>query len=249
MLSAETRQLYRLFADTLDYPGAGTAAMLIAGQAQLAESCPEAAAHLRSFAAFVEEQELHGLQEIYTRTFDITPTTNLYVGFHLFGESYKRGAFMARIEEAFAQHRFDRGAELADHLCVLLRFASVCDDAEFVLPLLEEAMLPALGKIESAFQDSSDGYALAVRSLVALLEAQFGSLASRLPDYMAIPSASELSDMCQPAPHGWPQPLCGGPTMAGCAGSAGRAPSRATAFDPQPASLDPRLYPGGMEHD
>ena len=92
---------------------------------------------MRSFVNSVKGQSRGALEELYTETFDLTPAMTLYIGYHLFGETPKRSSFLVRLEEAYQAHDFDSGTELADHLCVLLRFFSVAQDAEFVVPLLE----------------------------------------------------------------------------------------------------------------
>ncbi|TAK31311.1 MAG: nitrate reductase molybdenum cofactor assembly chaperone [Chloroflexota bacterium] len=193
----QTRRLFKLLADVLEYPSADLAASVRECRQLLAETCSEAAQEMRTFADFVEGESLGSLQEIYSRTFDVTPTTNMYVGYHLFGESYKRGAFLARLQEAFVAHRFSCGSELPDHLCVLLRFASAADDPEFVTPLLEEAILPALTKIEAAFQESRQGYALPIKALRLFLRRALPGVSDTLP-------MQELTLPHPPGGHGGP---------------------------------------------
>ncbi len=70
-----------------------------------------------------------------------------------------------RLEEAYQSHGFDSGTELADHLCVLLRFLGVAQDVEFAIPLLEESILPVLDKVSGDLQKNKNGYAPVVSSL------------------------------------------------------------------------------------
>jgi nitrate reductase assembly molybdenum cofactor insertion protein NarJ len=51
----------------------------------------------------------------------------------------------------------------------MLRFFSVAQDAEFVIPLLEESILPVLDKMAGDLQKNKNGYSPAVSSLRLLL--------------------------------------------------------------------------------
>ena len=165
MDKGDTRRLYRLFAELLDYPGSSLLASAMECIRCLECCCPDAAEDMRTFLVFAEGEGREGMEEVYTRTFDITPTTNLYVGYHLFGESFKRGAFLARLQERYCAIGFMPGTELADHVSVMLRFASIADDAEFVEPLLDEGILPALEKVVEAFKENSGGYGSLIRAI------------------------------------------------------------------------------------
>ncbi len=105
------------------------------------------------------------MEELYTKTFDLTAATTLHIGYHLFGETPKRSAFLVRLEEAFESDGFSSGNELADHLCVLLRFFNVASDPEFVAPLVDECVLPVLQTMEKALPEKNGGYRPAIRSL------------------------------------------------------------------------------------
>ncbi|MBI2328481.1 MAG: nitrate reductase molybdenum cofactor assembly chaperone [Chloroflexi bacterium] len=170
MLPEESQQLCRLFAEVLDYPGASLAESANECLRQLDACLPDIADQMRSFVTFVESQGRGALEELYTATFDMAPALTQYIGYHLFGETPKRSAFLVRLEEAYQSHGFDSGTELADHLCVLLRFFSVAQDVEFVMPLLEECILPVLDKMAGDLRKSKNSYAPAVTSLRLFLQ-------------------------------------------------------------------------------
>ena len=155
MLPEESKKLCRLFAKVLDYPGASLPESANECLRQLDGSFPDIADQMRPFVAFVEGQGRGALEELYAETFALAPASTLYIGYHLFGETPKRSSF----------HDFDSGTELADHLCVLLRFFSVAQDMEFVIPILEECILPVLDKMVGDLQKSKNGYSPAVSSL------------------------------------------------------------------------------------
>ncbi len=165
MLPQESKQLCRLFAEVLGYPGDSLSESANECLRQLDDSFPDIADQMRSFVTFTEGQSRGGLEELYSETFDLAPASTLYIGYHLFGETPKRSSFLVRLEEAYQSHGFHSGTELADHLCVLLRFLGVAQDAEFVIPLLEESILPVLDKMSGDLQKSKNGYSPAVSSL------------------------------------------------------------------------------------
>lgn len=68
----------------------------------------------------VKHVDPHGLEELYTMTFDLNPVATLEVGWHLWGEQYERGRFLADLRELQAHLGIDSGTELPDHLTVLL---------------------------------------------------------------------------------------------------------------------------------
>ena len=165
MLPEESKQLCRSFAEVLDYPGGSVSESAKECLRQLDGSFPDIADQMRPFVTFLESQRRGALEELYAETFDLTPASTLYIGYHLFGETHKRSSFLVRLEEAYQSHGFQSGTELADHLCVMLRFLAVAQDAEFVIPLLEESILPVLDKMAGELQKGKIGYAPAVSSL------------------------------------------------------------------------------------
>jgi len=169
MLSQENKQLCELFADMLEYPNSGLHQAAKDCAIQLENISPGITEPVHSFADFVNSQSLESLEELYTQTFDITPATSLYLGYHLFGETPKRSEFLIKLTEAYKNHSFSSGIELADHLGVMLRFLSVSEDPEFILPLLEECILPTLEKTEKELKKTNSEYALVIEPLRAFL--------------------------------------------------------------------------------
>lgn len=170
MLPEETKQLCLLFAIVLDYPEKSLPEAVTQCVRSLEHSFPESAEPMRRFATFACSQNLGQLEELYIHSFDISPATTPYLGYHLFGEGPKRSAFMVKLQEAYQAHHFSAGMEMPDHLCVLLRFLGVAQDAEFVIPLLQECLLPVLRKMERSLPENGNGYAPAVNSLKLFLQ-------------------------------------------------------------------------------
>jgi len=177
MMPEESKQLCRLFAEVLGYPDDSLSESANECLRQLDGSFPDIADQMRPFVTLVKGQGRGALEELYTKTFDLAPAMTLYIGYHLFGETPKRSSFLVRLEEAYQSHGFHSGTELADHLCVLLRFLGVAKDAEFVTPLLEESILPVLDKMAGDLQKNKNGYAPAVGALRLFLRQLSRSLA------------------------------------------------------------------------
>lgn len=154
-----------LFAELLEYPDATLSNHVRCLRDALGQE-PE----LESFAAFVESESLTRVQELYTTTFDLNPVCCPYIAFHLFGESFKRGALMAKLREAYQEHRFSTDtAELPDHLSVVLRFVATCADAELSKEIVSDLAVPALRTMAGAFAGESNPYGGVLRALLATL--------------------------------------------------------------------------------
>lgn len=158
MTTTQTDSLYLTFADLLDYPTPQTRQQAEALLAQL-QAHPEAAQAFEMFCRGLENIPLERLQELYTITFDMQPLCYPYIGYHLFGESYKRGALMAQLNETYHAHDFCPQQELPDHLPVALRFLGLqpaLREAEFGQTLIAEGLIPALEKMLQPFKQQTE---------------------------------------------------------------------------------------------
>ncbi len=90
----------------------------------------------------------------------------------LFGESFKRGAFMAKLEEEYQEHGFDAKIELADHIPVLLNFLCVLDQNDALAnELISECMIPVFKKMNDNFKDDSlNPYVPVLRSVLIVFQ-------------------------------------------------------------------------------
>ena len=158
MFKDSTSALLDSFAALLEYPSAEMQEKVQGCLAQV-QVTPEAAETLEKFARAIGQLSISRLQEIYTLTFDMQPICYPYAGYHLFGESYKRGAFMAKLNEAYHAQGYSAGKELPDHLAVILRFLSldsVNREDEFCQALIVSGVLPALEKMLQAFDGETE---------------------------------------------------------------------------------------------
>lgn len=140
-------------AAVLNYPGPGYRQQVEYCRQLLEEVDSEAAFLMGSFAAAIAQLSTAALEELFTRTFDLSPTCALEVGWHLFGEDYNRGKFMARIREELQRHQIAESHELPDHLTHVLRLVTRLEEAEgadfiahFALPGVERMLASLAGK-------------------------------------------------------------------------------------------------------
>jgi len=180
----------------LEYPGSefeGRLRSVIPAErrhtsAQSAALCRDAATTaLERFASAISALTPDAREELYTGTFDVTPSCVLYVSIHLFGEeNFKRGEFMAGLQARYQQAGFSPKGELPDHLSVLLRFAAQTDDAER-RELVQFCLLGPIGKMMAALSEANP--------YRALLEAVRETLQAAYPGMQ--PALSPLEQMRQ----------------------------------------------------
>jgi nitrate reductase molybdenum cofactor assembly chaperone NarJ/NarW len=83
----------------------------------------------------LEQGELGELQETYVETFDTRRRCNLFLTYFLHGDTRNRGMALLRFKQTYLRSGFvldaqpDSGAELPDHLCVVLEYAATVDQA------------------------------------------------------------------------------------------------------------------------
>lgn len=148
------KRIFQLFASILGYPQQDLAEASRECEALIREETPEAAELLGEFRAIVEDTPLGRMEEIYTGAFDLEANWQLYIGYHLFGESYARSIFLLELKERFRAGGFPPPeSELPDHAAVLLAFLGVCDDRQQVDELVDEALLPTLNRLTGEGED------------------------------------------------------------------------------------------------
>jgi len=152
--------MFRLFAELLEYPGPGVREAAQECEALVAQEDSEAAALFARFRAFVENTPRHRVEEVYSATFDLDASCHPYVGYHLFGETYKRSVFLLELKQRYEPAGLDVGRELPDHLALVLRFAGAQTDPAALGELVHKALLPALdrmtGRARSAGYDEDE---------------------------------------------------------------------------------------------
>lgn len=110
-------------------------------------------------------------QELYSRSFDLSPVCAPYASVHLFGaESFKRAELMTGLIAAYVHVGFDRGTELPDHIALLLQCAPRFDAEEWD-DLAALVLTPALEKMGEALAKAGSPWRHAAHAAQALLRA------------------------------------------------------------------------------
>ena len=138
------KKLYH-YSQALKYPEQHTASHLTA---------------LGSCASELSKLALGKQRELFTRTFDLQMICYPYIGYHLFGESFKRGAFLAMLIDRYRSFDFhyrpedcdpNSMEELPDHISLILEFVSELNDREEQQILVSDALIPALNAMLGNF--------------------------------------------------------------------------------------------------
>ncbi len=157
----------------LTYPSADLqAAIPEIRQALLKEGLlgPRRMAALEPLLRVLSEKDIYDLQEDYVLLFDRSRSLSLCLFEHLHGESRDRGGAMVSLLETYREAGFDlTGAELPDHLPVLLEYLSTQALAE-AQSILSDAG-PILVALADRLTRRESHYAAVLEALVALAEA------------------------------------------------------------------------------
>lgn len=170
-----------LFADILDYPGVELLERVRIAEKAVSGESPEASSLLVNFRTAIEAFSPERVEEVYTAIFDLNATCHPYVGYQLFGETYKRSVFLVELKEHYRTHSFTApDNELADRLSVMLRFVSGCSDQELVADIIEFGFAPSLAKmtgkseptIKEPEQKEYNPYSSVLRALQVVLDVE-----------------------------------------------------------------------------
>ncbi len=164
------KQPYEIYADLLDYPTDDWPARVADCKGLMNHTPTPCAALLLEFLQAIEGLPLSILQERYTQTFDLNPVCNLEIGYHLFGENYKRGVFLANLRETEAPFTLGQAHQLPDYLPVLLRLLVKLEDAELRGDLIAECLTPALDLMTAALQKAGNLYGRLIAAIGATLK-------------------------------------------------------------------------------
>lgn len=175
------------------------AADLARAEGRLLEAgAAEAAEALEAFERAAVRRSFDELEELYTRTFDLTPSCAPFLSVHLFGqESFRRARLMTGLEEVYRKAGFDRGTELPDHVAVVLQAAESFPEAEWA-ELVERVLARPLARMKGAL-DAKNPYRYLVEAVRRVLGvAEVPEEAPAEPHWRRIAAS-------KPSPH--PDPL------------------------------------------
>jgi nitrate reductase assembly molybdenum cofactor insertion protein NarJ len=164
-------RLLELFAGIFD-----TAGVDLARRVQECAKCATAvgvpSGDLDEFARFVDDTPAERIVELYRES---SPC----IGRQLYGEGYGRSMLLLDLQKRYRRQGFETGDEPLDHLSVLLRFLSECDDPAEREELAREVLVPGLqAMIASSGSEGSTSappFVPLLRALSAAVREQVGS--------------------------------------------------------------------------
>lgn len=164
------REVYGLLATALDYPGSALPGAVDRLLEMLPEISHEAAKALNDFRDQLQSVELTGLQEWYIRTFDFRADASLYIGHHLFGETGRRGVFIAELTGRYQKHQLPATEDLPDHISGVLRYLGTLEPGEEASELVHACLIPALSRINAVEAIAASPYRAVLEALPGLLQ-------------------------------------------------------------------------------
>lgn len=181
------------------------------------------------FLAFREATALtiDQLQEGYVRTFELSTECTLEAGFHLFGETYKRGEFLAHLREEEEPYDIGQEHQLPDYLPVLLRLVGRVEDDELRRDLIGACVLPAVEKMQVTLASKGGPYGALMTSVAGALEARLRLEIELAPE--GSPEMATYDDDSIPGAIGGAalepqiQTTCGGAVSSACSLENGHA--------------------------
>lgn len=163
-------RFYDSFVPLLSYPAEDYISRAKACSQGLKESFPEAGKLSDDFLESISEMSTEALEELFTQTFDLNQTCSLDLGWHLFGEDYKRGHFMAKLRSEFSRFGLTENHELPDHVTNILGILGRMPVSEAAF-LAKSCVIPALEKVKSSLSESKNRYESLVGALLHILTA------------------------------------------------------------------------------
>lgn len=166
-------------AASLEYPGPETAKRARSTADRAATLHAELARALWHLAVYLETAPVGEAEERYTRLFDMSPVCTLHVGYHLFGDTYQRGAFLSGMGAELRRAGLgeDARSDLPDFLPTLLRLVERVAEPESRRLLVEAALAPALERMGAALRDAEAPWREVLAALPPVLEESVGRCA------------------------------------------------------------------------
>ncbi len=169
-------EVFVRFARLLSYPDIDMQADVTFLQEALARQSGDIG-KLTGFVEFVQVAKYSDVEELFTSTFDMNAACCLEVGWHLYGEDYRRGEFLVQMRQSLTEENLPESGELPDHIsnCLnLLTYLEPEDAHEFA----KSYLLPALEKITAGFKkQETNPYFGVIAGLQAILKENYNIVA------------------------------------------------------------------------
>lgn len=148
------RKHYTLLSKLFKYPEDGFIEDVKDCVNYLEGSYPEAAQELNVFFEYMLRCTLDERLELFTKTFDVQPICYLDFGYVMFGEDYKRGAFLLSMQAEQLKIHNDCGTDLPDNICNVLTLFTKSKDDGFVEDLAWRIIVPCVKKMIAEFSSA-----------------------------------------------------------------------------------------------
>lgn len=164
------------FARLLSYPEEGSEPELRAALEELLSGQVVRGDELVELRDYAGAAQPGALEELFVRTFENNKERALELGWHLHGENYARGTFMARVRGLLRELGIAESVELPDHVTHLLAILETADE-EVARAFATGVVLPALERVLDGFQDNENPYRGVVSALSAHLQSVYAESA------------------------------------------------------------------------
>jgi len=140
---------------------------------------PEVLLSLDVLFAFLTDSKSSSVEELFTQTFDMNPDTCLEVGWHLFGEDYKRGEFLVSMRDALREYTLVESVELPDHISHCLQLLAKLEGKN-AQGLARDYLLPSVEKMLGSFKQENP-FRVLLEILCDQLETHYGKAEPQVP--------------------------------------------------------------------
>jgi nitrate reductase assembly molybdenum cofactor insertion protein NarJ len=169
-------QKYSILAGLFDYPDQKTDDLIRLTSDILYANYPAATNIFLHFQQTILGMDLHSREEYFINTFEVEALISMDLGYILFGEDYKRGNFLAMMQQEQISAGNDLGSELADHLPNVMRLLPLMSEQKVAEELAYSIMLPAIREILKKFENTDNVYQYAFETVLKVMETDFSGL-------------------------------------------------------------------------
>lgn len=145
---------YALLADLFRYPEDNFLQVLEQCKEVLQDEYSEALQALDMFANYIYTHTKDEREELFTKTFDVQPICYLDLGYVIFGEDYKRGAFLLHMQQEQEKVNNNCGSDLPDNLSNILTFFTKTTDESLIAELSVKILIPGVKKMIAEFEQA-----------------------------------------------------------------------------------------------
>ena len=110
------------------------------------------------------------IQEEYVDAFDLNPACTLEIGWHLFGDTPERGAFLSILREELKRAGVDEHGNLPDYLPTVLRLIGRQDEES--ASSLSAIIAPAVERIHEQLKERDSSFADALETVARRIGAR-----------------------------------------------------------------------------